>query len=469
MTNRRRVPLLFLLSMLLLPVSGLALNSHTVRPQQVPTEDDNFLDLGYRRAPLTRLPDFGTQASQFGRASFRPWNASYWPTHKGMLAARYADKGYPDSKNWDVNYSYYLANPSSYYVAVGRSNELSPAEKYDLLLEDDEWTLTRHMWNKGLDVKAMYGRVPTWFGICHGWSAVTHMRVPEPGEPVTVTSVNGRHSIKFYPRDVKALLSYLWAESSPKSLFIGKRCKKGKPERDSSGRILDPECLDNNPMTWHLAVLNRVGRDGDSVVMDSSMDGEVWNYAVDSYFFRYFNPRTLRPTKSWKEAVVPRAKFLGDPYKAHRDTRTTSIVGVVMDVYFPAATEPKISSRGGGTIIYKQKKFVYDLELDDNLNIIGGEWHSSDRPDFLWTFPYEAKAATTNDLNLTTAWVNYTSLPAEWADAAKRASKYGKVLASIANELLARSLGAPQEVPEVEEPHEPEPMPGNSLSRLPFN
>ena len=32
----------------------------------------------------------------------------------------------------------------------------------------------------------------------------------------------------------------------------------------------------------------------------------------------------------------------------------------------------------------QQMTFVYDLELDANLRIIGGEWRDQARPDFIW-------------------------------------------------------------------------------------
>ena len=119
-----------------------------------------------------------------------------------MLGHRYADPGAPKSKKWHTNYQYYLSHPSSSYVSSGRIDSLSPAEKYDLLLEDSSWTLTRHMWNKGLKVAQMYGGVPGWFGICHGWAAASHMRIDEPGLPFYARSVNGNYRIKFYPNDV---------------------------------------------------------------------------------------------------------------------------------------------------------------------------------------------------------------------------------------------------------------------------
>ncbi len=407
-----------------------------VRPLQVPGEGDSYTGLAFRQAPIVNLTLFHPIDSQFGRALFQPWNGSYWPTHKGMLAHRYMDRAFPESKTWSNNYHYYLSNPPYIWVSSGRVNDLAPSEKYDLLVGDSEWGLTRAMWDRGIRVMQSYGRVPTWFGICHGWSAAAHVRIPEPRKPVTLTDVTGQYPITFYPHDIKALLSYLWAESNPKSLFIGNRCKK-TPTRDEFGRVVEPECLDSNPMTWHVSVVNRVGRDGDSLVFDSSGDSEVWNYALDSYYFRYFNPATLKPARHLDEAVIAVENFVADPYLSHRAPGTKYIVGVNMKVFFPAATEPR--EVAGTTTLYKDKTFTYDLELDENMNIIGGEWYTLDRPDFVWTFGYDGVARTTEDSQLATPWSFQSPMPADWAAAGKSAGRRGKVLATLVNGMAERS------------------------------
>jgi hypothetical protein len=292
------------------------------------------------------------------------------------------------------------------------------------------------MWQKGVKVYQTYGSVPTWFGICHGWSAAAHVRIPEPKAQVTLMDVTGQYPITFYPHDIKALLSYLWAESAPKTIFIGNRCKK-TPTRDEFGRVIEPECLDSNPMTWHIAAVNRIGRDGDSFVFDSSGNSEVWNYALDSYFFRYFNPMTLKPARHLEEAVVPVEKFTADPYKSHRGPTTKFVVGVNMEVFIPASTEP--TSSASRVTLYKNTLFTYDLELDENMNIVGGEWYTLDRPDFIWTFPFDAVASTPEDSSITTQWDFNSPLPADWAEQGRRAGQRGKVIATLVNGMAERS------------------------------
>ena len=52
---------------------------------------------------------------------------------------------------------------------------LSPSEKYDLLVGDKNFTLTKAMWNEGLGYYNRNGSVERWMGICHGWAIAAYM------------------------------------------------------------------------------------------------------------------------------------------------------------------------------------------------------------------------------------------------------------------------------------------------------
>ena len=95
----------------------------------------------------------------------------------------------------------------------------------------------------------------------------------------------------------------------------------------------------------------------------------------------------------------------------------------------------------------KDKNYVYDLELDEKGNILGGEWGSradengykvkySEQPDFIWmaapqNLPYSemsmyATPGTKIDItnprpfgNMKWAWDGKAALPTEWMNAAK--------------------------------------------------
>ncbi len=409
-----------------------------VSPFSAPYPDDNFLDFLEGLNSVTNIFQLDEQGLTQGKAKNQPWAGSYWPTHQGILGSRFSDKTFPKSKVFMDNYNNYASRPAEMFIANREIDQLSPAEKYDLLVGDTNWTLTKVMWQKGLDGMAANGMVATWTGICHGWAAVTHVNTPEPGHSVQVMDVTGTHLIKFYAHDIKGILSYVWAQSSPSSFQAGNRCRQGHVDRDEYLRPIDPTCLDSNPMTWHLAIVNRLGLHGESFVMDSSMGPEVWNYPVAGYDYSYFNPRTFESSHSLKAAIEPIKNLTADKYSAYRDPRTRYVVGIALDVFHPALIQARTGDSAGNSMT--SNAFIYDLELDENYTVIGGEWYSKERPDFIWTFPTGSKAGTREDSDITEIWDGKTPLPQSFADKAKSATQRGKVLNKIAETLLNESL-----------------------------
>lgn len=414
-------------------------------PFSEPLPEDNFLVFLENLTTVSNVIQLDEHGLAAGRTSFEPWAGSYWPIHQGLLANRFADSSFPKSKQFMQNYSSYQSKPSDYMVSTGNVNQLSPAEKYDLLVGDRDWSLTRHMWQKGLSGFQTDGFVATWTGICHGWSAATSMGIKQPEKSVSVTDVSGNYRITFYPQDIKGLQSFLWANSAPTSIQAGNRCRQAYIDRDPFQRPLDPSCLDSNPMTWHLAATNRVGIQQNSFVMDSSSGTEVWNYPVMSYDYSYFNPRTFESSHSLKSSIELLSNLKADKYAAFRSPRAKYVVGVAMDVFHPALISPRTGASAGNVLQYNA--FIYDLELDENYNIVGGEWYSKDRPDFLWSFPKDSQALTREDSQITEGWDISSRISSDTASKAQSASLRGKVLSTIANALYAASIGSSAEEP----------------------
>lgn len=408
-------------------------------PLSEPYRDDDFKIFLDNQSYVANIFSLQNTRLTQGHSQFEIWAGSYWPIHQGLLGLRYADPDFPKSKDFLVNYNDHLLRPPELLVLSGMINRLSPAEKYDLLVGDSNWTLTKAMWARGQKTLQQYGSVPTWTGICHGWSAAAHMGVKAPRQSVVVTDVTGFYTIEFYKQDIKALMSYLWAESSTASIQAGNRCRQDVVIKDQYQRPVDASCLDSNPMSWHLGVTNRIGLYQKSFVMDSTTGSEVWNFAVKGYDYSYFNPRTFITTHSIKAAIEPIENMTADKYKIYRSPRAKYIVGVVMDAFIPSLVTPAVNE--GRNDRTKSYNFVYDLELDENYNIIGGEWHSHARPDFIWSYGATARAMTTEDTTLSESWDLDNRLPDSYATRAKEASQNGKVLGRIAEALLNESVG----------------------------
>lgn len=416
---------------------SLNLNSQNLWELSAPLPADDFMTLLNPLVPIYNVVQLQELGLAKGKSTSEPWASSYWPIHRGILAFRYSDKVSYNSKAFMDNYNSYTTHPAENYIAENRIDRLSPAEKYDLLVGDRNWTLTKAMWKKGYDDYQKKGFVAQWTGICHGWAAISHRDSPAPKHSVVMRDATNTFSITFFESDVKGLLSYLWAESPPVSKQAGSRCYQFPVTRDPLLRPIEVSCLDTNPMTWHLSITNRVGQFGKSFVMDSSSGPEVWNYPISSYDYSYFNARTFEPSHSIKAALVAVSDLKNDPLASVRNEKTKFVVGIIMDVFHPALIEPTMGQMGN---TYQSHTFIYDLELDENYNVVGGEWYSEDQPDFLWTFAEELKARTREDVQDFGVWDDTGPIPAALAQSAILASKRGKVMATIVDKLTTKSV-----------------------------
>lgn len=378
-----------------------------------------------------------------GEVTKLPWSADYWPYYQGSAAARYADKDFPGSSDWKVNFDYIAKNPFHMIFAKSIPEEidnLSPAEKYDLLIDDKSGALTKNMWDEGKHYYEAYGKVETWMGLCHGWAAASYM-MERPKRAVSVMSHDGKNKIKFFPDDIKALQTLLWANTPTPTLHIGGRCNEKQPPVDDYGRPRDPSCFDNNAGSWHKVVVNRVGLHKRSFVLDATYDYQVWNQPMIRYSYSYFNPKTMN-AEDLEKSIVKVADFSEDKFKKFRAPDTKAVVGVNMQVTYGIERGPEHSETDGPERDYSRTVlYTYDLELNERGEIIGGEWYRLTHPDFLWTPVKESKAVTRPDYYLLGQpnWDGKKELPESWRGKAIEAARRSQPLAKILDSLLTLS------------------------------
>lgn len=313
-----------------------------------------------------------------------PWSGHYWPIYQGGIGARYGDPKFPNSESFKVNYKYFKA---SFLKPPGSKTEdlarLSPAEKYDLILGDDNWNMTRSVWADGSEMLKENGKVETWMGICHGWAPAA-ISMLEPKKTFDINLPNGKGLLRLFPHDIKALVSQFWATAEFNYEVLGGRCNNKNPKADENGRIISPECFDINPATWHLALTHLVGRDHKSFILDAIYDYEVWNQPIVSYKLEYFNPINLNHGKI-EESIVEIKNMKKDPYQKYRSSEVRYLVGVIAHIKYIVEEDPQQIERISDPISRQVSvSYFYDLELDLNHNIIGGEWYQQAHPDMLW-------------------------------------------------------------------------------------
>lgn len=371
-----------------------------------------------------------------GRTSTVPWSGYYWATYEGGIGNRYGDKKFPRSQTFKINYEYfknnYLQSPPQ--TAEGLSL-LSPSEKYDVLLNDRQWNLTQAVWSDASTYMDASGRVETWMGICNGWAPAA-MAVPEPKKAVTLNLDGHRGRMTLYPHDLKGLISQLWAEVSVDYSLLGGRCNEKNPKTDPTGRIFSSSCFYINPSVWHLALTHLVGRQGQGFVLDATYDYEVWNQPIYSYKLKYFNPNT-RSVGSMSESLVAYEDVTNDLYRSYRSSDTKYLLGVTSEIQYVVEEQPYQSEHSTDpfrrlvTVTY-----YYDLELDENYNIIGGEWYQKAHPDILWRPTSPGARPRVSGEDRLNDWEGHFPLPQELVSFAERASAYKIPLSKVLDQLI---------------------------------
>lgn len=350
------------------------------------------------------------------KLSERPWSSHYWPIALGGLSARYADPSFhtllkEEMEQFNfIRYSSvvgYYQQPAEFLsllkFAPTKIDLYSPAEKYDLLVGDKNFSLTNIDKKYGQRWIEEDGTVADWMGICHGW-AIASYASPRITRSIEVLASDGQTRIKFHADDLRALLSLKWSSSNSFPVrYIGGRCNAHDSndevrKDEKTGKIIDDRCFDTNPGTWHVVIANKIGRYNESFIMDATFDREVWNHPLYAYNTTFYNPITLK-AGSLTDSIVPideRWQAL-DPFAEvrNKDRHATQIVIVAMDVSYVVETEP----RHGVPVedLVTTVTYRYDLELDVDNKIVGGEWYTNLHPDFLWTRRGNVKPTNTVD------------------------------------------------------------------------
>lgn len=331
-----------------------------------------------------------------GETTFPLWSDDYWKTRYGGLSFRYASGKYFNNYKEAIGaytqpiaWSLLNLELSDPLKVSERIREWSPSEKYDLSLGEENFGLTNAQKKEGESVLGENGDVESWMGICHGWSAAAIM-VPPPMKAVSVFGPKGS-SVLWYPHEIRALASLSWANGLSRNGFVGGRCNAKNAETHPNGRLKDPNCFDNNPATFHLALGNLIGIQKGSFIMDASFDYEVWNQPIHSYEFTYFNPLDVsKKSTVWSEVAVPYDAAFKEKDRFQkpltRGPNVKSVVGAIAKVTYLSEVrpipEPKPRDPELVSVFY-----TYDLEIgEENGKLVptGGEWHTNFHPDFLW-------------------------------------------------------------------------------------
>jgi hypothetical protein len=273
------------------------------------------------------------------------WSSDYWARYKG-----------------GINYRWNSSNPTGFNLRSPTQSQatqmsqaqlaaLAPSEKWDLFIGRYDYPTKREV-----DNYASPGR-PTWEGICDGWAGAA-MNHSEP-KPVTMTNPDGIE-IPFGSSDIKGLLSWYYAKKYADGYDqMGRRCYGTASSTDRCTH-------DMNAGAFHIVLANKIGRDGTSFIADIDRNSQVWNHLAYNYnsVIRYRN-------------LPPRSTSASGTVSVMRVRTTVHYVFLLLRNTW----EPVL-----GTSRQRTSSRIYEYYLDINSQgkIIGGDWITTQRPDFLW-------------------------------------------------------------------------------------
>lgn len=287
------------------------------------------------------------------------WSDDYWPTHRGSINRRWNAPGEP---------GFDLVQPTR-EQALGMSSkqlaELAPSEKFDLLRGRYDYPLVKRV------AATAKPTAKDWAGICNGWAPAS-LNLKEP-HPVVMKNADGIE-IPFGSSDVKAMLSYYYAYyvEAP-TMQVGLRCFLPRGIRG-----LSRGCgKDLNPGAFHIIMANKLGLEKVGFLADVDPYREVWNQPITSFT---------------SEIVMTRA--------ASSRAARNAVTEVVMktDLYYGSEIDPQWEPvLYTPSQLFEKKELEYTIELDAQGVIVGGEWLSAMRPDFVW---FRKKAEFTGEFEI---------------------------------------------------------------------
>lgn len=291
----------------------------------------------FKALPLSGMIKIGPKA----------WSGDYWSSKKGSINIRWNS---PAKEGFDYKSP---TKEQAKLMSVEELAMLAPTEKYDLMAGRYDYPLKKEV--DGIASKM----AQDWAGICNGWSpaAIFHN---EP-TPKLVTNQDGIQ-VPFGSGDIKALISYFYAYYVDTDVDqVGLRCFFGSWLGGARG------CSDDlNAGAFHIIMTNKLALQGEGFITDVDRFSEVWN----------------QPTVGYKSVI------LAHNLAPSKDAAKLAVkeVRISTELYYVDEAEPTwLPIIGTEKQKIEKKTFQYRVELDSEGRIVGGEWESRERPDFIWS------------------------------------------------------------------------------------
>ncbi|KAE8997507.1 hypothetical protein PR002_g19013 [Phytophthora rubi] len=369
---------------------------------------------------LSKLPTVGVHAPS-------PWAGPYWPTYQDSINIVWSEDQPSPAEKYATAFG---LDVTDFMNKVSKDTGVdSQSSRKKCSSDSDCSTLT-----DGSSCAIRTGKtsgycIPTWFGICHAWAPAAILEA----EPICPVTHNG---VTFQPLDIKALISDVYDGASVGTVFTGTRFNGGTDSTDEYGRHSSNAYRDLNPAYFHIAAANILGKLNTTFVVDVTADSQVWNQPVRG--FKVYEQTAM----SLEEAAQT---FYGlEEYPWNAAAKSIVYVKTRLSWIVETYTDGGLVSSGQIDKFTTGAYYYYLLEMDDDGNIVGGEWvygSDDDHPDFLWFGKAKPAADTVTSIGLSYADVSMLleKSVACSASASASASASGSTSAAASNSASATS------------------------------
>ncbi|KAL4094907.1 hypothetical protein PRIC1_010558 [Phytophthora ramorum] len=349
------------------PSSATSTTSTTSRKLEWVSSDDIVTLEAYFGTSLeTKLKDLPTS----GVYSPTPWAGSNWPAYTDSINHEWKqDQASPAEKYataFGLDVKKFMDNVSAQNGIL--SKNIGPECASDTECYDPEGAT---VCAKRAGDSSGYC-IPTWSDISEAWAPAAILET-EPNCPVAYNGVT------FQPMDIKALITDVYTDANISTVFTGSRYAGYNDSTDEFGRHMDYSYRDLNPGFFHIAAANILGKLNSTFIIDRDAGNEVWNHPVVG--FKVYEQTAMTPEKAANTFYG--LKEYPWNLNASSIVHVKSRLSWINETY----TDGGLVASGLNENFTTGAYYDYLLELDDDEDIIGGEWlyESNDiHPDFLW-------------------------------------------------------------------------------------
>ncbi|KAE9220539.1 hypothetical protein PF004_g13306 [Phytophthora fragariae] len=322
---------------------------------------------------LAKLPTVGVHTPS-------PWPGPYWPTYQDGINVIWSPGEPSAAEKYATAFG---LDATDFMDKVSKDNGIDSMSSHTVCSSDSDCSSLTDGSSCAIRTGKTSGYcIPTWYGICHAWTPAAMLEA----EPNCAVTYNG---VTFQPLDIKALLSDVYDGATVSTVFTGTRYNGGADSTDSYGRHSSDSYRDLNPAYFHIASANLLGKLNATFIADVTAGSEVWNQPVRGFKVYEQTNMTLSEAAS---------TFYGlEEYPWNAAAKSIVYVKSRLSWIFETYTDGGLVSSGKVDSYTTGAYYTYILEMDDDGNIIGGEWvydSDDDHPDFIW-FPKAKPAADT--------------------------------------------------------------------------